>query len=359
MNLALDISKKGYGLVNPNPLVGAVIVKENRIIGTGYHKYFGGNHAEVNAFINATEDVEGATMYITLEPCSHFGKTPPCANKIVSKKIKKVVIAMLDPNPLVAGKGVKILVDNGIDVEVGMLKDKAEMINEVFIKYITTKLPFVLMKTAMTLDGKISTYSGDSKWISGEKSREVVHEIRHRYSAVMVGIGTAIVDNPSLTARRKNQKSKQPIRIIVDSHGKILLDSKIVLTAKKYKTILVTTSQISIKKENKIKEKGIEIIKTSTKNNHVNLKELIKILGEKGIDSVLIEGGGTLNFSALEEGIVDKIMTFISPKIVGGITAKTSVDGKGFPFISSAINIKNLKVNVLGEDILLTGYINY
>ncbi|WP_422388919.1 bifunctional diaminohydroxyphosphoribosylaminopyrimidine deaminase/5-amino-6-(5-phosphoribosylamino)uracil reductase RibD [Helicovermis profundi] len=357
MKQALELSKKGYGRVNPNPLVGAVIVKDDRIIGSGYHMYFGGNHAEINAINNASESVEGATMYVSLEPCSHFGKTPPCANQIISKKIKKVVIAMLDPNPLVAGNGVKILEENGIDVEIGMLEDEAKKINEVFVKYISRKLPFVLMKTAMTLDGKIATYTGDSKWISSDLSREFVHEIRHRYTSVMVGIGTVISDNPSLSARRSNNESIQPIRIIVDSHGKLPLDSKIALTAKKNKTILVTTSMLLIEKENKIKEKGIEILKVSTENNRVNLKEMIKILGEKGIDSILLEGGSTLNFSFLEEGIVDKVMTFIAPKIVGGASGKTPVGGRGIPLIKNAIDVKNISAKVYGKDILLTAYI--
>ncbi|MDD4047507.1 MAG: bifunctional diaminohydroxyphosphoribosylaminopyrimidine deaminase/5-amino-6-(5-phosphoribosylamino)uracil reductase RibD, partial [Clostridia bacterium] len=220
MSKAIELAQKGLGYTSPNPLVGTVIVKENRIIGEGYHQYYGGAHAEINAFNNATENVQGATLYVTLEPCSHYGKTPPCVKAIIEKKISKVVIGMMDPNPIVAGNGMKNLKEHGIEVVCGILEDKVKQLNEIYIKYITTKLPFCILKTAMTLDGKIASSIGDAKWITNEESRKYVHEIRHKVSGIMVGIGTVLADNPKLTTRLENKKGKDPIRIIVDSTAK-------------------------------------------------------------------------------------------------------------------------------------------
>ncbi|GAA0729107.1 bifunctional diaminohydroxyphosphoribosylaminopyrimidine deaminase/5-amino-6-(5-phosphoribosylamino)uracil reductase RibD [Clostridium malenominatum] len=355
MKRALELAKLGEGRVNPNPLVGAVIVKDGRIIGEGYHKAFGGPHAEVNAFSNALEDVTGAHMYVTLEPCSHYGKTPPCAKAIVEKRIKKVTIAMKDPNPMVSGNGIDILRKNGIEVEVGVMEEEAKALNEIFIKYITTKLPFCILKTASTLDGKISTFSGDSKWITGEKSREYVHQIRNKISSIMVGIETVIKDNPSLTTRIKDKKGRNPIRIIIDSKGRIPLDAK--LLYEEGSTIIVTTQKASDEKLIKLKELGVEIIKTPLRNERVDLNYLMKELGERKIDSILLEGGGTLSYSALKEGIVDKVMTFIAPKIIGGRDSKTPVEGDGIEFMKDAINLKNIEVQRFDEDILIQGYL--
>lgn len=355
MKRALELAKLGEGRVNPNPLVGAVIVKDGRIIGEGYHKAFGGPHAEVNAFSNALEDVTGAHMYVTLEPCSHYGKTPPCAKAIVEKRIKKVTIAMKDPNPMVSGNGIDILRKNGIEVEVGVMEEEAKALNEIFIKYITTKLPFCILKTASTLDGKISTFTGDSKWITGEKSREYVHQIRNKVSSIMVGIETVIKDNPSLTTRIKEKKGRNPIRIIIDSKGRIPLDAK--LLYEEGSTIIVTTQKASEEKLIKLKELGVEIIKTPLKNERVDLVYLMKELGERKIDSILLEGGGTLSYSALKEGIVDKVMTFIAPKIIGGRDSKTPVEGDGIEFMKDAINLKNIEVQRFDEDILIQGYL--
>lgn len=355
MKRALELAKLGEGRVNPNPLVGAVIVKDGRIIGEGYHKAFGGPHAEVNAFSNALEDVTGAHMYVTLEPCSHYGKTPPCAKAIVEKRIKKVTIAMKDPNPMVSGNGIDILRKNGIEVEVGVMEEEAKALNEIFIKYITTKLPFCILKTASTLDGKISTFTGDSKWITGEKSREYVHQIRNKISSIMVGIETVIKDNPSLTTRIKEKKGRNPIRIIIDSKGRIPLDAK--LLYEEGSTIIVTTQKASEEKLIKLKELGVEIIKTPLKNERVDLVYLMKELGERKIDSILLEGGGTLSYSALKEGIVDKVMTFIAPKIIGGRDSKTPVEGDGIEFMKDAINLKSIEVQRFDEDILIQGYL--
>lgn len=357
MKRAVELSKKGIGYTNPNPIVGAVLVKNGRIIGEGYHEVYGGPHAEVNAFRNAKEDVKGATMYVTLEPCSHYGKTPPCANVIVQKKISKVVIGMIDPNPMVAGRGIKILQDNGIEVITGVLEEEVKKLNEIFIKYITTKLPFCILKTAMTLDGKIATYIGDSMWITNEASRSYVHKIRNRVSGIMVGVGTILADNPKLTTRLHNKKGKDPTRIIVDTTARIPLDSNVFNNNSKAKTIIATTEKADSEKLRSIKEKGAEIIITPLKDNKVDLSFLMKSLGESGIDSVLIEGGSTLNYSALEEGIIDKFISFIAPKIIGGNEAKTPVGGKGIRYVKDAILLENIQVSRACEDIMIEGYL--
>lgn len=357
MRRALELSKKAVGLVNPNPLVGAVIVKDNRIISEGYHEYFGGPHAEVNAFKNAKENVEGATMYVTLEPCAHYGKTPPCADAIVQNKISKVVIGMIDPNPLVAGKGIEILRSNGIEVTTGIMDTEIKKTNEIFIKYITHKKPFCIMKTAMTMDGKIATSIGESKWISNEKSRAYVHEVRHMVTGIMVGIGTVLNDDPELTTRREGIISKNPIRIIIDSTAKIPIDSKVLKCDKKTKTIVVTTEFAKDTKIEAIKQKGAQVIVIPSKNSRVNLNYLMRVLGDMGIDSILLEGGSTLNYSALEEGIVDKVITFISPKIFGGTTGKTPVGGQGIEYVSDAILLTDMKVTRFNEDIMIEGYV--
>lgn len=355
MKRALELALRGEGKVNPNPLVGAVIVKDNKIIGEGYHKKYGEGHAEVNAFNSTTEDVKGATMYVTLEPCSHYGNTPPCARKIVEKKIKKVVIGAIDPNPLVAGNGIKILKENGIEVVTGVLGKECNDINYIFNKFISRKQPFVIMKTAMTLDGKIATCTGDSMWITGEGAREYVHKVRNKVAAIMVGIGTVLKDNPELTCRIKG--GVNPIRIIVDSKGRIPLEARVLNIKDCTMTIVATTNEIDCDKEKALEDKGIKIIKTQGKNNKVNLNELMTKLGEMKIDSILLEGGSKLNFSALNEGIVDRVQTFIAPKIVGGENAKTPVGGEGIKHINDAIYLSDIEIIKFGQDILIEGNI--
>ncbi|WP_423243313.1 bifunctional diaminohydroxyphosphoribosylaminopyrimidine deaminase/5-amino-6-(5-phosphoribosylamino)uracil reductase RibD [Clostridium rectalis] len=357
MRRCIKLAQNGIGKVNPNPLVGALIVKDGQVLGEGYHEYFGGNHAEINAFKNCNTSVEKATLYVTLEPCSHYGKTPPCVDVIIEKGIKKVVIGMMDPNPLVSGSGIKILKNNGIEVITGIMEKEVKKLNEVFIKYIKEKLPFCMIKTAMTLDGKIATYKGDSKWITNEKSRAFVHEIRNKYSAIMVGIGTVIKDNPSLTTRLKGNNLRNPIRIIVDSNGRIPLNSRIL--QEEGKNIVVLTENAHSEKINMLKEKGVDIVITPNKHGKVDLTSLMRILGARGIDSVLIEGGGTLNYSCLKENIVDKINIFIAPKIIGGKEAKTPVEGEGIEGIKDSINLINVNIIKFDEDILIEADLNY
>lgn len=355
MALALELAAKGRGSVSPNPMVGAVIVKDGKIIGTGYHEKCGEGHAEVNAFKNATEEVNGATIYVTLEPCSHYGKTPPCADKIIEKGIAKVVIGTLDPNPLVAGRGVQKLLDAGIEVKSGVLEDECKKINEVFMKYIVKKEPFVIMKAAMSLDGKIATKSGESKWITGETARKNVHELRSEVSGIMVGVNTVLKDDPELTSRIEN--GKNPIRIIVDSKLRTPISSKIVQSANKVKTIIATTLSEENEKMLSYKQKGVHIINTKTKDNRVDLNDLMKKLAIEKIDSVLLEGGSELNFSALNEGIVDKVQFYIAPKIIGGKDSKSPVGGNGIELLKDAFMLQDLTYKNAGDDLLIEGYI--
>lgn len=353
MERAIELAKKGAGFVSPNPMVGAVIVKNDRIIGEGWHEKYGSNHAEVNAFLNATEDTEGAEMYVTLEPCSHYGHTPPCANAIVEHKIKKVYIGSLDTNPEVSGKGVEILKNGGIDVEVGVMEKECKAINPIFFKYIEMGLPYVVMKSAMTLDGKISAYTGDSKWVTNDKSRYIVQELRHKLKAIMVGINTIITDNPKLTCRIEN--GVNPIRIIVDSRLQIPLDATVLNLDNNDRCIIATTKDCDSYKKSQLENMGIEIIETPAINNRVDLKYLMKKLGEMKIDSILLEGGGTLNFAMLNEGLVDKALFFIAPKIIGGDQSKTPVEGKGIAFMDDAIKLHNIETKIIDDDILIYG----
>lgn len=356
MQRALTLAEKAKGFTSPNPMVGAVIVKDDRIIGEGYHHKCGQAHAEVDAFNNATEPVEGATMYVTLEPCSHTGKTPPCADRIVKEKIARVVVGATDPNPLVSGRGIKKMQDAGIEVSYGLLADESIQLNEVFMKYIVDKKPFVVYKSATTLDGKIATAKGESQWISCEKSREEVHMLRHYYSGIMVGINTVIVDNPMLNCRVEGCTS--PVRIVVDSSLKIPVESNIIQTADKYRTIIATTQSDDCIKASMLTQMGAEVITVKENNSRVDLNDLMAKLGEMGIDSVLIEGGGTLAFSAFKQNIVDKVIYYIAPKIFGGASAKTSVEGNGFDTIAESVKLKNITTKMVDNDICITAYVD-
>lgn len=350
MKIALELAKKGAGYVSPNPMVGAVIVKDGRIIGKGYHKKYGELHAERNAIANLTESAENATIYVTLEPCCHYGKTPPCTEAIIDNKISRVVIGSKDPNPLVAGKGAEILRQHGISVTENILKKECDSLNQVFFYYIQNKLPYVIMKYAMTIDGKIACHTGDSKWISGEASRIFVQELRHRCTGIMAGVETVIKDNPMLNCRMEG--GKNPVRIICDSSLRTPKNSNIIKTAKDIRTILATTCNDK-KRQEEYLSYGCEILTVNEKEHHVDLKELMVRLGEMQIDSILLEGGGTLNWSALNEGIVNKIMLFLAPKVFGGEAAKSPVAGIGVSHPSDAFFFENMKYQTIGEDLLL------
>jgi len=356
MKRAIFLAKRGAGWVNPNPLVGAVLVKDDHIIGEGYHEYFGGPHAEVNAINAATGPVEGATLYVTMEPCNHQGKTPPCTSLILEKGISKVVVGMHDPNPLVKGGGTTFLSQHGIIVETGIMEREIAVMNEVFVKFIATGLPFCILKSAMTLDGKIATITNTSRWITGERSRRCVHRLRQQLSAVMVGVNTVLFDDPMLNIRLRGKNYKNPLKIIVDTHGRIPLESKVLLHDPQL-TIVASTELTPTSKRKEIERKGAQVLTCPLKNGKVDLEYLMKSLGTMGIDSILIEGGSTLAFSALREKIVDKVITFIAPKLVGGDLAPTSVGGEGIAKMEEAIEVRDWKVRKMGEDILVEGYL--
>ena len=350
---AIQLAKQGEGWTNPNPMVGAVIVKNGRIIGKGYHKKCGELHAERNAIASLTESAEGATIYVTLEPCCHYGKTPPCTEAIIEQKIKRVVIGSRDPNPKVSGKGIKMLQEAGIEVIEDFMREECDRLNPVFFHYITTKTPYVVMKYAMTLDGKIATKTGASKWITGEAARAEVQHMRHRYMGIMAGIGTVLADDPMLNVRVEGWKS--PIRILCDSGLRIPLDGQIVKSAGKYRTIVAyADSENTEAKRKRLHEMGVETICCPDENNQVDLKKLMKYLGEEGIDSILLEGGGTLNDSALRAGIVQEVQAFIAPKLFGGMNSKTPVEGTGVRFPSEAVKLKCVDICQVGEDIRIT-----
>ena len=319
----------------------------------GYHKKCGELHAERNAIASLTESAEGATIYVTLEPCCHYGKTPPCTEAIIEQKIKRVVIGSRDPNPKVSGKGIKMLQEAGIEVIEDFMREECDRLNPVFFHYITTKTPYVVMKYAMTLDGKIATKTGASKWITGEAARAEVQHMRHRYMGIMAGIGTVLADDPMLNVRVEGWKS--PIRILCDSGLRIPLDGQIVKSAGKYRTIVAyADSENTEAKRKRLHEMGVETICCPDENNQVDLKKLMKYLGEEGIDSILLEGGGTLNDSALRAGIVQEVQAFIAPKLFGGMNSKTPVEGIGVRFPSEAVKLKCTDICQIGEDIRIT-----
>lgn len=350
MKLALDLARMGEGKTAPNPMVGAVIVKDNRIIGKGYHTKHGALHAEREAFASLTESAEGATLYVTLEPCCHYGKTPPCTEAIIEHHIKRVVVAVKDPNPLVAGKGLRILEEHGIEVTTGVLEKEALELNRVFFHYITHKTPYIVMKYAMSADGKIACHTGLSKWITGSSAREHVHMLRNRYRAIMVGIGTVLADDPMLNCRMEG--GVDPIRIICDTSLRIPLSSNIVKTALQIPTYIICHTNDTSRKA-ALESAGAHIIEAPLKDGKLDLVWLMEQLGSLNIDSVLVEGGGTLNESLLKANLVNALMVYIAPKIIGGSQSKTPVEGIGFSTPDEAIKFNLHHMKQIGEDILL------
>lgn len=354
MRMAIELAEKGRGWVNPNPLVGAVIVKEGHIIGRGYHKKCGMPHAEREALADCMESAQGATLYVTLEPCCHYGKTPPCTEAIIKAGIRKVVIGAKDPNPLVSGKGIATLRESGILVEEGILKQACEEQNRIFFHYMKTGTPYVILKYAMTADGKIATVTGASHWITGELARKRVHVTRHETMGIMVGSQTVSCDDPHLNARIEN--GRNPVRIVCDTTLRTSKNAYVVRTARDQRTIIVTGDR---KEDNWIEYQkcGCEVLLVPTKDERIDLKHLMGQLGEMGIDSILLEGGATLNWSALAEGIVDEVQMYIAPKLVGGEMAKTPVAGMGVNKLEDAFEIEWKEIQKVGEDVLLTARI--
>ena len=351
MRQALALAKRGAGRVSPNPMVGCVIVKDGRVIGEGWHEYCGGLHAERNALKNRTADAAGATLYVTLEPCCHWGRTPPCTDAILENKIARVVVGCLDPNPLVAGKGTRILRDAGVAVESGVCEDECCALNRVFFHYITHKTPYGVLKYAMTLDGKLAAHTGDSKWVTGEAARAHVHETRSRLSAIMVGVGTVLADDPLLTCRMEG--GRDPVRIVCDSHLRTPVDSALVRTARETRTIIACIQRNECAAA--FEAAGIELLVCAEKDGKVDLADLWRRLGEMGIDSVLIEGGAALHFAALEAGVVNEVQAYIAPKLIGGAGAKSPVGGLGIAKMADALALEQVTCTKLGDDFLIEG----
>lgn len=350
MKRAIELAKKGIGFVNPNPLVGAVVVKNGEIIGEGWHARYGELHAERNALAACKEDPRGADLYVTLEPCCHYGKTPPCTEAILEAGICRVVIGSRDPNALVAGKGAKILRENGVIVEEDFLRKECDALNVIFFRYITTGLPYVALKYAMTLDGKIATKTGESKWITGEKARAHVQTLRHQYSAIMAGIQTVLRDNPLLTCRMEG--GKNPVRIICDSQLRLPLDCQLVKSISEA-PVWVAHCCEDKNRQKKLEEKGIHLIKTPCNQGKVDLHFLLKRLGEEKIDSVLLEGGAALNGSVLEQKLAQKVLVYIAPKIFGGQQAKTPIAGNGVAIPSESPKLICVKSEWIEKDLFL------
>ncbi|MDO4293552.1 MAG: bifunctional diaminohydroxyphosphoribosylaminopyrimidine deaminase/5-amino-6-(5-phosphoribosylamino)uracil reductase RibD [Eubacteriales bacterium] len=350
MKIALRLAKKGCGFTSPNPMVGAVIVKNGQIIGQGWHQKYGEAHAERNALAACTDNPRGASMYVTLEPCCHYGKQPPCVDAILEAGISRVVTGSDDPNPLVSGKGLQMLREKGIAVTEHILQEECDRLNEVFFHYIRTGRPFVVMKYAMTMDGKIATHAGLSKWVTGETARSHVAKMRHRFTAIMAGAGTVLADDPLLTCRMEG--GKNPVRIICDTSLRTPLTARVISTAKQIPTMIATCCQDRGRLA-PYENNGCRILTVREKDGHVDLEQLMDLLGQKQIDSILLEGGGTLNWSALSGGIVQKVQAYIAPKLFGGEAAKTPVEGTGVRSPAAAFNLRNSRIIRLGEDFLI------
>lgn len=355
MNLALQNALSMKGQTDPNPLVGSVIVNDNRIVGIGAHLKAGEPHAEIHALAMAGEKAKGGTIYVTLEPCSHHGRTGPCAEAIVRAGLKKVVVATLDPNPIVAGRGIKILEDAGIEVVVGVCGEQSNKMNEVFNKFIVEKIPFVIMKSAATLDGKIATHTSDSKWITSEEARNDVHQLRNEVGAILVGVNTVIKDNPELTTRIPN--GRNPVRVILDSSLKIPLNSK-VINDNQAETWVFTSGQHSEQKKIELENLGVKVFVT-TDQRRVDLVETLKILGEHSISSLLVEGGGEVNASFMSQKLVDKLVLYLAPKLIGGKSAPTFLEGIGIEKMGQAIEFSSIEFSKIGPDYKFTGYPQY
>lgn len=347
-------------------MVGALVVDGGRIVGRGYHQEYGSAHAEVNAIADAKQHydtLKGMTMVVTLEPCSHHGKTPPCCDLIIKEQFAKVIIAMEDPNPLVAGRGIERLKAAGIEVVLGVMHYEAKDLNKAFIHHIVHKTPYVIMKTAMTLDGKIATASGDSKWVTGKEARKKVHQMRQAQQAIMVGVNTVCIDDPLLTTRLEDFDEKvylkplHPIPIVVDSKGRIPLSSRLLHAPEHKIVIIATTYQMPQEKAKSLEALGCQLIYTDTSNGQVDLNDLMNQLGKKGINSILLEGGGTLNYGALSKGIVQEIISFIAPKLIGGDYAKTPVAGTGLSSMADAIEVEEWVYTHYGKDLMIKGKI--
>jgi diaminohydroxyphosphoribosylaminopyrimidine deaminase/5-amino-6-(5-phosphoribosylamino)uracil reductase len=357
MKMALSLAEQGRGWTSPNPLVGAVVVKDGEVVGKGFHQSAGGPHAEVFALEESGDDARGATLYVTLEPCNHTGRTPPCTHAILKSRIKRLVVGMKDPNPRVTGGGLDYLRRQGLDVAVGVCEDECRRLNEIFIKYASTTLPFVILKCAATLDGRIATRTGDSKWITNPHSRHFVHELRHAADAVMVGIGTVVKDNPQLTTRLEGRKGSDPMRIVLDTHLSMPLDAKLLHLSSNSDTLIVSSSSVSPEKRKSLQRAGVQLLSMGCHEDRIDLKALVRELGRRQITSLLIEGGSRVNGSALRAGIVDKVHMFYAPKICGGDDGVAVCAGPGVERMEQSMRLKDISVHRFEDDVMIQGYL--
>ena len=354
MQEAIALAERGRGHTAPNPMVGCVLVKDGRVIGRGYHHQYGSLHAERDALAACSEDPAGATMYVTLEPCCHHGKQPPCTDAILAAGIARVVVGATDPNPLVGGKGIALLQAGGVAVEAGLLEEEIREQNRIFLKYITQKRPWVSLKVAMTLDGKIATASGDARWVTSEPARRFVHALRGQRSGICVGAGTVRLDDPMLDCRVEGYHN--PVRILPDSRASLPLESRIVRSAGEIRTLVAHTDAADAGQLEQLRACGVELLPCAAADGHVDLRDMLDRLGALGIDSILLEGGEALNGSFVAQDLVDEYYIFIAPKLLGGQDAKTAVGGVGFDTMAAARDIRIRSVDTIGPDILIHGY---
>lgn len=360
MECALSLAGLALGYTSPNPAVGAVVVRDGVVAGLGHTQPPGLEHAEIMALRQAGQRAKGATMYVTLEPCSHHGRTPPCTQAIIDAGVSEVHVALIDPNPVVSGRGLKTLKAAGIKIFVGQYEERAREINEGYIKYITTGIPFVIAKFAMSLDGKIATKTGDSKWISSDESLKFVHYMRHIVDAIMVGANTVVTDDPQLSARgcsgRGGKTKLQPLRVIVDGRGRTPVSARVF--NEPGKTVVAVAKSFSAKAATKFKKTGAEIVELPAEKGVIDLKELLAVLGKREVTSVMVEGGSGLFGSLFDGGLVDKVLAFVSPLIIGGDEAKSAVGGNGAKKMADALRLKQVKIMEFGDDVLISGYLN-
>jgi len=358
MKMALELAEQGRGWTSPNPMVGAVIVKDGKVVGKGFHQAAGGPHAEIHALNDAGGKAKGATLYVSLEPCNHTGRTPPCTEAILESGIKRVVAGMRDPDPRVTGGGLGFLESQGVEVSVGVCEDACRRINEAFIKHATTSRPFVILKCAATLDGWIATRSGDSKWITNPLSRQFVHEIRHAVDAIMVGIGTVLKDDPQLTTRLEGRETKDPLRIVLDTNLSIPEKARMLHLSSDSGILIVCGDSAPSEKRKRLEEFGIRFLTLDDQEGQIDLAALVQELGKIGITSLLIEGGSRINGSALRAGIVDKVYMFYAPKICGGEGIPICT-GPGVELMEQSINLEDITVHRFEDDVMIEGYVKY
>jgi len=358
MSRALELADRAAGRTSPNPMVGAVIVRDGTVVAEGYHERAGADHAEIVALKRADIDARGATMYVTLEPCAHQGKTPPCVDAIIGAGIGRVVAALVDPHKLVAGKGIERLKDAGIDVEVGVLEAQARRLNEAHIKFSETGLPFVYMKYAMSLDGKVATRTGDARWITGEAARYRVHELRNRVDAIMVGSGTVRTDDPELTVRLPDGDGRDPLRVVLNTGATLDPRARVFNTDSQAPTWLVVGENCPEENTQRFNLACTEVIRCPVRDGRIDLRTALKLLGEREIRSVLLEGGPILNVAALEQGLADKVLCFVAPIVVGGDDASSALGGSGIERMADALRLEDVEIETVGTDVLIQGYVN-